>query len=113
VIVRLWEFDSPRPHKNKHLAAHAASRFGAELLRNFRKEVSINSVRWEQMVRDRIAAGPVPGIQWKPAARWWSPAARATPTEIDIVAEATDDPNRAQFRRLGRISFRCSEPKGP
>ena len=36
VIVILWEFDSPRPHKIKHLAAQAASGFPAEPLRNFR-----------------------------------------------------------------------------
>jgi AAA+ ATPase superfamily predicted ATPase len=75
------------------------SRLGARQIREVRREIEKRwppflGLRWEQLARDRVAAGPVLGTRWKPAARWWGPGAHGAPLEIDIVAEAANDPER-------------------
>jgi AAA+ ATPase superfamily predicted ATPase len=85
------------------------SRLGARQIREVRREIEKRwppflGLRWEQMVRNRIAAGPVLGVRWKPAARWWGHGAGGAAPEIDIVAEAADNPERVL---VGEAKLAC------
>lgn len=46
---------------------------------------------WEDLARSSVARLRIAGRTWKPAARWWG-RTPAGPLELDIVAEAEDDP---------------------
>jgi DNA-binding transcriptional ArsR family regulator len=85
------------------------SRLGARQIREVSREIQKRwppflGLRWEELVRERIAASPVLGIRWKPGLRWWGPGAHGAPLEIDIVAEAVNDPERVL---VGEAKLAC------
>jgi hypothetical protein len=52
-------------------------------------------LRWEQLVRERIPRARLLRNDWLPAARWWGNGRDGHPLELDAVAVAADDPQRA------------------
>lgn len=89
------------------------SRLGARQVRDVRREVERRwpqflGRRWEHLVRERVAIAPVLGTRWKPAARWWGPGTGGAPLEIDIVAEAADDPEHVLVGEA-KLAMRSSE----
>lgn len=85
------------------------SRLGARQVREVRREIEKHwppflGLRWEQLVRDRIGTGPVLGTRWKPAARWWGAGTDGATLELDVVAEAADDPQRVL---VGEAKLSC------
>lgn len=47
---------------------------------------------WEDLARASVARLRLFGQRWRPAARWWGPGVDRKPLELDIVAEAVEDP---------------------
>ena len=76
------------------------SRLGAGQRRVVRREIEqawpqFLGDRWEEMVRERVPRAPVLGTWWQPAQRWWGIGTGGVALELDGIALAVDDPDRA------------------
>lgn len=83
---------------------------------------------FEDLVRDGVARIEVAGRRWRPGGRWWGRGTDGTELEIDVVAEASDDPGvvlvgevkrslsgreaRSRLAELRAKASRCPELKG-
>jgi AAA+ ATPase superfamily predicted ATPase len=60
---------------------------------------------WEDLVRRRISRGTLAGTRWGAAERWWGRDRGGAQLEIDVVARASEDPERLLIAEV-KLSLR-------
>jgi len=99
-FLRLWyRFVQPN-------ASRLESGAVDEVMRGLRSELDQHVAEvWEQLARERLPRLRIAGKRFEPGARWWGGGLDRKPIELDVVANAVDDPNVVL---VGEAKLRCS-----